>query len=140
MKPVYIFLLAFVAVIMLIAATWAFRYYTAPIKGKVDAQVEIESGKNRIVKYNRFYDLYATIQADYDSLQTQEDLLKELKEAEKPNEGEIARVRTNVAALRAQVKRDIREYNADMRKTYTDARFAPDDLPRELSMEHLKFQ
>lgn len=133
-------ILTIVGIVLLIGGGWAFKYYTASTKGKIDAQVEIESGKNRIVKYNRFYDLYATIQADYDSLQTQKELLKQLEEDTEPDKGEIARVRTNVAALKAQVRRDIREYNVDMRKTYTNARFAPDDLPRELSIEKLKYQ
>lgn len=79
--------------------------------------------------------MYATIQTDVAALNAQRSLLKDLKTDDTASKSELSRVRTNVAALQAQIQRQINEYNADARKEYTDARFFPDDLPRKLTLE-----
>lgn len=135
MKATGIAIAIIVAICLLVAGGWAWRYYTAPIKGKVDAEVQIESAPNRIQKYENFYDMYATIQTDVAALNAQKSLLEDLKTDETASKSELSRVRTNVAALQAQIQRQINEYNADARKEYTDARFFPDDLPRKLTLE-----
>src|SRR3546814_2987104 len=65
-KPFSIAVLIGVAVIATVAVTaagsWAWRYYTAEIRGVVGAEERIQSAPSRIAAYDRFFDLCAAIQ------------------------------------------------------------------------------
>ena len=127
MKTTGIVILAIVVLIAMIFGGWAFRYFTAPIQGRVDAEQRIESGTNRIQQYNKFFDLCANAQTTQTSLQTQKDMLESMegKEAE--------RIRSNVAGMTAQLARTVNQYNVDARKDYTAARFHDSNLPFQLN-------
>lgn len=127
MKSAGIVILAILAVITMIFGGWAFKYFTAPIQGRVDAEQRIESGTNRIQQYNKFFDLCASAQTTQTSLQTQKEMLELVdgKEAE--------RIRSNVAGMTAQLARTVNQYNVDARKDYTAARFHDSDLPFQLN-------
>ena len=45
-----------------IAAIWAIKYYTADIRGRINANEQIKSGASRIVNYNHFFNVCASIQ------------------------------------------------------------------------------
>lgn len=118
--------LALVGVVGLTAGSLAYRYYTAEVRGIVDAEVRIESGQNRIQQYNRFFDLCAEIQTMQSSLEAQKSLL------ETSEGGEEERVRANIAGMTAQLNRYVNRYNADARKEYTAARFRDSSLPYQI--------
>ena len=118
--------LALIGVVAVTAGSLAYRYYTAEVRGIVDAEVRIESGQNRIQQYNRFFDLCAETQTMQSSLQVQQELLETV-------EGQEAeRVRSNIAGMNAQLHRYVNRYNADARKEYTAARFRDSSLPYQL--------
>lgn len=114
-------------VVLLSGAGLAWRYFTAPIKGVVDAEEQINQGSNRIQKYNHFFDLCSTIQSDKMALATQRSLLDS---AEGSKERE--RIRANIAGIQAQMNRNANQYNVDARKEYTSARFKSNDLPYQI--------
>lgn len=106
-----------------------FRYYTADIRGRVDAQETIKSGANRIAQYDRFFNLCASIQA-------QEGMLTYLEEelgAAAPEDK--ARISANITGVQAARARAIAQYNADATKNYTSGQFRDSDLPYQLSVE-----
>lgn len=118
-----IFLLVVIA-----GASWGWRYFTAPVRGIVDAEEQIESSGSRIYRYEQFFDLCAVVQAHEDKLDSQRLLLKELP----VDSDQRSMTLTNIAGIEAQRANSIREYNANARKVYTDARFLDSTLPREI--------
>lgn len=119
-----------VLVLFVAAGIWGIRYYTAETRGVITAEEQIESAGSRITSYEHFYDLCATVQTREDALGAQE---AQLEGAESQDERQ--RIRANIAGLQAQRNRAIHQYNADARKSYTQARFLGDDLPRKLSAD-----
>jgi len=111
-------------------ANWAWRYWTAPIKGAVDAEQQLESAPSRIQKYNYFHDLCASIKEKEAQIDNQ---LVALESA--TSDDERSRIRQNLAAIRSQRMGDIAQYNADAHKDYTRARFHDSDLPYTLTEE-----
>lgn len=117
-----------VVIIAMSAGGWAWRYYTAPIEGRVAAEEQIESANSRIANYEHFFDLCVVAQTRQEALSVQQSLL-ESAESDK----ERARIRANVAGLEAQLSRAVNQYNVDVQKSYTMARFKSADLPYELN-------
>jgi len=107
----------------------AWRYYTADIKGIVDAQEQITSGANRIQEYERFFDLCAEAQTMQSSLEAQRSLLESTDD-----DKEKRRVNANIAGMTAQLYRIVNQYNSNASKDYTAARFHSSDLPWKLSV------
>ena len=64
-------------IILAVAGSWAWRYYTAPIEGRVGIQEQVQSKEYHIAAYDHFYDSYASIQALEAKLQINKDSLKE---------------------------------------------------------------
>jgi hypothetical protein len=114
----------------LIFGSWAWKYYTAPIQGKVDAEVQIESAQSRIQWYNHFHDLCSVVESNKESLRVQQMLL----ESSESNDERI-RIRANIGGIKAQIARNVNRYNADAAKDYTAARFKDGDLPYQLSVD-----
>ena len=123
--------LGVVCLLGLIFGSWAWRYYTAPIKGRVTAQEQIQSGQNRIQKYNKFYDMCARAQSLTDKLDAQQEQLENTKEEDRKS-----RIRTRIAGLKGEFSRVVRQYNADARKSYTAGQFRSSDLPYQLSTDY----
>lgn len=129
MKSVLITMGVILALVVLVAGGWAFRYYTADVRGQIEMQEEVMSGEFRQMSYDHFYNLYADIQAFEDQIRNQEEIL-ETAEGE-----EAQRYRRNINALRNQRAAVIRQYNADVRKEGTRGQFRANDLPTSISIE-----
>lgn len=132
MRVVGIFLLVLALVVGLIFGVAAFRGYTAPFFGRMDAEVQIESAESRIANYNRFFDQCAAVQGYEHQIEV---LQEQLDETPADDRDEINRLRQSIAGLRGQRARAIAEYNADASKSYTAARFHASNLPYRLSVE-----
>jgi len=114
-------------VILLIVGGWAYRYYTAPIRGRIDARERIESGEHRIYNYEYFYSLYGSIQAYETAIEEQE---KAFEYAETTHDR--SRIRQNIAGIKSQRRRAIEDYNARARMTESRGKFLADDLPYQI--------
>jgi hypothetical protein len=117
------------ALLLLVVGSWAFRYYTAEVRGKVRAEEIIESAPNRMVQYEYFFNLCATIQGYNAQLQAQRQQLEVVK-----GEKEWNRVNANIAGITGQRARAIAQYNADVQKEYTRGRFFDPSLPSQISV------
>lgn len=119
-------LAALVAVV--VAATWGWRYVTAPAKGRIEAREQINSGGTRIAAYNHFFDMCAAVQTVEQTLLAE---YQERKTADTAKDRE--RINTNITGLQAERARSINEYNADARKSYTIGQFRSSSLPYQLN-------
>lgn len=121
--------LAVVLLVVLSLGFKAWKYYTAEMSGKVNAEVQIESAPSRIAGYESYFDQCAAIQGYEAAIKVQKDVLSSL-------DGEdAARTRTVIAGISAQRGRAIAQYNADARKAYTQARFLDSGLPKHIALE-----
>lgn len=127
-KLVGYLLAAIVALMAMSAVGWVWRYYTAAPKGIVEAEEQINSGHSRIQKYNQFFDLCSVIQTNKTQLRTQKDMLEMAESAD-----ERQRIRATIAGVKAQLNRNVNQYNADSHKEYTAARFKASSLPYEIN-------
>ena len=123
--------LAFIALMAgLSLMYWQWISVTAPIKGKAEAERQIESKESRIQRYEHFFDLCASAQPQQVALRSQQARL-ETAETSK----ERSRIRANIAGVEANLARTVNQYNADSGKNYTAARFKASNLPYQLSTE-----
>jgi len=129
-KIVLIVVGSILLILALSAGVWAFRYYTADVRGQVEMQEEVMSGEFRQMSYEHFYNLYANIQAFEDQIRNQRSLMESLEDEE-----ELKRYRQNVNALMNQRASVVREYNADVRMEGTRGQFLANDLPEEISID-----
>lgn len=111
---------------LVIGGTWTYKWFTAPIRGKIEMREQIQNKDHRRYSYEHFYDLYASYESYKDSLRAQKQVL-ETADGNHEN-----RVRQNIAALKSQMARVREEYNADSRKTKTAGQFKAWDLPKRL--------
>ena len=130
MKTGAIVLLVIVGLVASICGGYAIRYYTAPIRGEVEAYEQIQGAGTRISAYNYFFNLYASIQAYDPAIQAQEELLAMTTDTD-----ERARIGQNIAGLKSQKARSIAQYNADAMKSYTIGQFRDWQLPFEISSD-----
>lgn len=119
-----------VALVLIVGGVWAFRWYTAEFRGKLDAREEILSGASRISAYNHFFNLCSSVQANEASL----DALRDELAATEPGSKDYSRVLSNITGVRAARGRAIAQYNADAAKNYTVGQFRDLDLPYELAV------
>jgi hypothetical protein len=117
-------------ILILIAANWGWRYFTAPITGRVGAQQQIQSKEMMITAYNHFFDLYAAIQSYDVTLQALNSQLEQVT-----SEKERERVLATIAGVTSQKARSIFQYNADAKKSYTIGQFRDWKLPYQLEEE-----
>lgn len=96
----------------------AWRYYTAEIRGKVDAQESIESASSRIQRYQEFFGICQ-------SVQTKEDAIDNLRANTTMDEE-----KKGVAITANQNARSalINEYNSKSAQSYTAGRFKASNL------------
>jgi hypothetical protein len=114
------------ALLIFTLGSWVWLYGTAEIRGRVGAEVKLESADSRIANYDHFYDLCAAVQGYEHALLSQRSALAAGISAD--------RAYTNMAGITAQRARAIAQYNADANKSYTKARFLGDTLPRRLDV------
>lgn len=118
--------LALLVLTLLSLVGLAWVYSTAEIRGKVGAEVKIESADSRIANYDHFFDLCAAVQGYEQASAGQR--------AQIAAGVEVSRAYTNLTGIQAQRARAIAQYNADANKAYTKARFLGDGLPRRLDV------
>lgn len=129
MKGFFVVIGSIALVVLIIFGSWAFRYYTADIRGQVEMQEEVMSGEFRMMSYNHFYNLYAEIQAYENQIENQKDLME-------GTEGdELKRYKRNLLGLKNQRASAVQKYNADVRKEGTRGQFVANDLPKKISIE-----
>lgn len=127
MRGVVIGLLVILGLAVLIGGGLGLRYLLAEPKGIVEAEEKIQSGDNRIDKYNHFYDQCAKAQEYQDKIERYE---KRLENAE--TKDARSQYRDNLAGVRGMFENTVRSYNQDARKSYTAGQFRADDLPYQL--------
>lgn len=127
MKYFGISILIIAIIISLTVGGWAWRYYTAEIRGTVDAEEQIESAPSRISNYNRFYNLCSNVQQYETQIDVQENMLEKTVDSDRKD-----RIQSNIAGLKGQRAHSIQRYNAMARQNYTAGRFRASDLPYQL--------
>lgn len=123
--------LAIAGVVLLLVAigigSWGFRVYTAEWKGKGDAHIQIQSAENRIVQYERFFNLCVSVQNAETALDGEYKRLEQTQDTTERN-----RIFANISALQTTRANGINEYNASALKHYTDGQFLASNLPYQL--------
>lgn len=127
MKTVGWIIGGFATLIIIGIIGYAFNWWFAPYKGKLEKRIEVQSGEYRKQAYEKFYDLCVAIQRKQVSLIAQQSLLETANNKQ--------RINTRIAALKAQLQSDISQYNMDARKIKTKGQFIGDDLPRKITLE-----
>lgn len=115
-------------IVALTMGGFGIRYLLAPVRGAVDAREQIQSAPNRIVQYNHFFDLCASIQGNEDAIVAQRAQLATAETVENR-----ARINANIAGITAARARNIADYNADAAKSYTDGQFRDSNLPYQIN-------
>lgn len=108
-------------------AGWAWKYYTADIRGRIEANETIKSGPNRIAQYEHFFNLCAAIQGN----EAQIDSLTENLAVAVDND-DRARIQASIAGVKAIRLTGIAQYNADASKSYTSGQFLASNLPYQI--------
>lgn len=121
------------SVVVLTGGIWGFQYFTAPIRGKVEMQEQVQSGNNRRYTYNHFHDMYAKIKSYTKKIETQKNLLETTKDSDHKQ-----RIRQNIAGLKSQRSDLVEQYNSDARKVKTKGQFRDKDLPEKITSEDFK--
>lgn len=133
MKKSLIIIGSVVGIIVLIIALsmgkLAYRYFTADVKGTVDAEERISSGANRVQEYEKFFTLCTNTNNMKGNIETQEMLLEDAETAK-----ERSRLRSNVAGMTAALRKNVSDYN-NMSKQYTTERFKDSNLPAKLDVD-----
>lgn len=120
-------ILGVVGLLLLFAAGLTLRYFTADVRGRVNAQETIKSGSNRIAQYNQFFNLCAAVQAAEGQLDG-----LEVELAATSLEKDRQRILSNITGVSANRLRIISQYNANATKSYTAGQFRDSDLPYSL--------
>lgn len=127
---VFLGVLALVLGIALLSAgMWAWRYYTAEVRGIVGQEERVQSPLHRMGAYSHFFDLCAAVQGHEATLAAAGAQLNSTSD-----EKERQRIRANIAGIEAQRARSIARYNADARKDHTIGQFRDSGLPYSLDV------
>lgn len=113
-----------------VVGVYFIKYNTADIRGRIEANEQLNSAEFRIAAYEHFFNLCASVETLEDSLVSQESLLDNAETVK-----ERTRVRSNIAGMEGQRARAINQYNVDVDKGYTLAQFMDNDLPFKLNIE-----
>jgi len=128
MKNTFVALGMVAGVVAIVVAGYAIKYYTADVRGRIDANEEIKSGASRIANYDHFFNLCASIQTNEATIDA---LLAELKDAvDNDDKGRIQSTLTGVRSARFGA---INQYNADASKGYTQGQFRDSQLPYQIA-------
>lgn len=121
------------ALLLLAIAGPAIRYFTADIRGRIDANETIKSGSNRIAQYDNFFNMCAAVQADEARL----DAL-EAESLQATTQEDKSRISANISGVLGHRAQLIAQYNANATKSYTSAQFRDSDLPYKLFVEDME--
>lgn len=108
---------------------WKFRVETSDIKGAGDAQIEVNSGANRIAAQEKFVSLYNAIQKQDKDLDVLAATL-----ASKPNEFN----QTNYDSARMLCNAAVADYNALSNKVRAE-KWRPESLPDQINTNDPRF-
>lgn len=115
-----------------VAGSFGLQWVTAPLRGKLEAREQVKAdGDYRIDKYNHFFDLCAAIQSKEAGIKEQQNILETSE-----NQEDRQRIKRNIAALKSERKRLIRQYNADARKENTEGQYKDSSLPYHIPIEY----
>lgn len=131
-KGVLFAILGILFLVLLVGGTWAWRYYTAEVRGVVGAEEKIQSSDNRIDKYNKFFNTCAKAQEYQDKIQIQLDQL------ENADGDQADKIQTRISGLKGMFSNTVRSYNQDARKSYTSGQFRSSKLPYQLPTDWKK--
>jgi hypothetical protein len=109
------------------AGLWEAHVALSDHIGKGNAEIQINSAGSRIVNYDHYFNLCASVQNAEASIDAQTDLLKTTTNAD-----DQGRINANIAALQTVRATGVNQYNADSAKEYTEARFKASNLPYRL--------
>jgi|SRR6478609_2501924 len=129
-KGIVITFWAVLCIFALCVGVWYFQVRTSDIKGRGDAEIQINSADNRIATYNHFFDLCVSVK---DAEVGIDSTTQQLQTTSDPRTKD--RLNTNLTALQVTRAQGINQYNSDSLKGYTDARFKAMNLPYQLSDE-----
>jgi len=127
-----VLILIFVVIGVMSFGSWGWQYYTAEIRGTVEAEQQIESVESRIGNYEFFYDLCHSIKAHDRRIEIQKDRLKSSQEGN-ADDRELSRIRSNIAGIQSVRESAIQRYNSSARQQYTSGRFRASDLPYQIN-------
>lgn len=134
MKNIIIGIFLFIITIsIIVGGTWTYKWFTAPIRGKIEKREKIQGRDFRIYSYDHFYDLYSSYQSYKDALRAQLNVLESAEDS-----SEKRRIRQNIAGIKSQMARVREEYNNDSRKQETVGKFKSWDLPEKLSIYNVE--
>lgn len=128
-KLILFIMAAALGLALLSGSIWAWRYYTAEVRGIVGQEERVQSPLHRMGAYSHFFDLCAAVQGHEATLVSARTQL-----ADTGDEKERQRIRANIAGIEAQRARSIARYNADARKDHTIGQFRDSGLPFELDV------
>lgn len=117
-KGVGVVILGIILLVAISLGTLAWRYYTAEMRGSVDAQEQIESAPSRIQRYQEFFSICQ-------SIQTKEDAIDNLRANDSMDEQRKGSAITANQNARSTL---INEYNSMSSQSYTAARFKASNL------------
>ncbi len=107
---------------------YGLSWWAAPWQGKLEARQQIESGANRIAKYDTFFNQCASIQGIEATLDA---LDEELATADKGTFN-YDRIQANITGNKSARLNAIAQYNADANKEYTGGQFRDSNLPFQI--------
>lgn len=118
-------------IVAVVVGTYAVKYFTADVRGKVDANEKIKADGNfRIEAYDRFFDACSSVQAIELQLQA-----ARVEASTNKDERRAGQIRTNIMGLTSARADAVTKYNGDARKSYTAGQFRSSDLPSELPIQ-----
>lgn len=133
---IWLWIIGFIVVAGIIGVIgFAFDWFSAPVKGKLQARQEINSGSYRIAAYDHFFDLCASVQSKEGTISA---LQQEL--TTHPPESRVEQINATITAVRSARIDDIRTYNADAEKSYTIGQFRASKLPFQLNIDSKETQ
>ncbi|MDQ1041440.1 hypothetical protein QFZ75_007942 [Streptomyces sp. V3I8] len=127
-KAVISFLVGFVTVILLTAAAFAFRWFSADLRGEASKREQtIANGAWRLGTYEEFFDLCAAVESTEQKIKNLEAEL-----ATKPSADRAERINTSLAALKNTRADSIATYNSKASQEHRTA-FQDAALPYTLN-------
>ena len=117
-KGVLAIIILVVTIVVASLSSLAWRYFTAEIQGRVEAEEQIESASSRIQRYQEFFNICQ-------SIQTKEDAIDNLRA-----NSTMDKERKDMAITANQNARSqlINEYNSKSAQSYTAERFKQSNL------------
>lgn len=129
-KLTLILIVFFIAMIACIPIGYAIRYYTAPVLGRIEVQVQTHTAEYMMTAYNYFFDLKGVINGNKQSVCNVKETLTAICDQDEKD-----RLQITIAGIKNQIARDVQQYNADAAKEWTVGQFRDWSIPASMSTE-----